>query len=93
MAVWNSKDPVECWNIGYGFSTDGGNTWSHSEVPDVDDYYIYAGDPSCAFDRYGNAYCCYIARAACEPLMRLGPVYISRTSDFGESWVAVRVGV
>lgn len=93
MAVFNASDPNpdqyhEGMDVGYAFSMDGGLTWdSTGIIPEVGEFgeeLLYdAGDPSCDFDDSLYAYCCRIARTLENPVT---PVFIARTSDFGQNW-------
>lgn len=83
MAVWNDfrSEPYE---PGYSFSTDGATTWTTEAVIPDHDGYEYGFDPSCAWDRYGNAYYCYVAHSEGQPVQR--QIYVSKTTDFGANW-------
>jgi len=97
MAAWNdfrdaSSDPPYA-KPGYAFSTDGGNNWININVVEQHTLdgtiYPHGFDPSCSFDRNGNAYYCYIARPTTPQI--LGPVHLSKTSNNGGSWTHTRV--
>ena len=88
MAAWNDFRilPFSPFKPGYGFSTDGGSTWSTGVITPLAGTYNSGFDPSCSFDRNGNAFYTYIASAGF-----LGPVYISRTTDNGQIWDTFQV--
>jgi hypothetical protein len=100
MVVWNDfKDAgtpqiAKKSKAGYAFSTDGGNNWSIIGVIPVDTLdgteYTWGFDPSCAFDRSGNAYYCYVARKT-DLSQDLGPVHLSKTNNNGTTWTHKRV--
>jgi hypothetical protein len=87
----NSNNVIAAWNDfrvingndfskpGYAFSTNGGQTWSEAIV--TPSGYTNGFDPSVSFDRFGNAFYCYVASTG-----SLGPIYVSRTTDFGANW-------
>ncbi len=76
MATWNNFYPPPYYegypySPGWGFSTDGGNTWS---IGNID---IQGFDPSCAIDDSGRAYYTHIQN---------GVVSIDYTTDDGHHW-------
>ncbi len=78
LAAWNDTQDDQFSQPGFGFTTNGGNTWALGLLPDViNPSLIWGFDPSVAFDRSGNAYYCYIASSG-----GLGPVYVARTTTF-----------
>lgn len=77
MSVWNDFHYGNS-KPGYAFSTDGGNSWTTEDVIPAHDGYTNGVDPSAAFDRYGNAYYCYIASLNGG----YGPIYVSKTTTF-----------
>lgn len=83
MATWNSLSGSTALPPGYSFSMDGGLTWStpSSVLPSG---YSFGYDPSCAFDRSGNAFYCYIASTG-----SLSAVYVSKTTNLGASWTHI----
>ena len=87
LGAWNDFRSVYFAKPGYAFSTDGGSTWNDAVVTPPG--YEYGFDPSVAFDKYGNAYYCYVA----APDRVLGPIYVSRTTTFQPpfSWNHVQV--
>jgi hypothetical protein len=76
MGVWNDFRGGQFVGPGYGFSTDGGNTWYDAVISPLPTPYTFGFDPSVAFDRYGNAFYCYVAYS---PFAR---VAVSRTTSF-----------
>jgi hypothetical protein len=84
MAVWNDWRPDQgnaFAKPGYAFSTDNGGNWSRGLLPTREAGYQNGYDPSCAFDRNGNAYYCYIAVTEPNQAEYLGRVFVSTTSD------------
>lgn len=84
MATWNDFRLVYDYNYvvpGYGFSSDGGYSWTTSYILHPD--YLFGYDPSCAFDRYGYAFYCYCAS---NDDGGPTPVSVSRTPDAGQTW-------
>lgn len=79
FSSWNDFRSDYFSQAGYAFSTDKGVTWGDNVVP-AHNNYTYGFDPSVAFDRYGNAYLCYVASAG-----DLGPIYVSRTTTFQQN--------
>ncbi|MBI5215552.1 MAG: T9SS type A sorting domain-containing protein [Ignavibacteriae bacterium] len=69
---------------GYAFSTDAGFTWTPSIIL-AHDGSPSGWDPSAAFDNAGTAYYCYAHTVS------FGPVYVSRTYDFGQNWFHKKV--
>jgi hypothetical protein len=86
MATWNSFSASAILPPGYSFSTDGGLTWSTPAGVPSPPSYDRGFDPSCTFDRLGNAFYCYIASTG-----GLGPVYVSKTTNLGTSWTHANV--
>ena len=82
LAAWNDFRAITFSQPGYAFSNDGGNTWNEAIVTPPN--YRYGFDPSVGFDKFGNAYYCYIATNS----KGLGAVYISHTTTFNPpfSW-------
>lgn len=62
----------------YYASFDGGHTWAEGELPDPRNL----GDPSITFDRFGNAFYCYIGGWSNSG------IFVSRSTDGGASWPA-----
>jgi len=99
MVVWNDfKDAGtngKKSKAGYAFSTNAGESWSViGVIPEhtLDGtQYMWGFDPSCTFDRTGNAYYCYVARKI-DLTQELGPVHLSRTNNNGSTWNHTRVG-
>jgi hypothetical protein len=84
VAAWNARYPgSQDWNIGCGFSTDGGLSWDTGIIPDVDEILVAAGDPSCVVDDSSYAYFCHVAH---ESGPYSGPIYIARTNSLGQNW-------
>lgn len=82
LAAWNDYGILYDYSKpGYAFSTDGGQNWSVNILQPPSGF-TNGYDPSVAFDRYGNAFYCYIASIGIDQ----GPVYVSRTTDFGQNW-------
>ena len=90
MVVFNDyQDEQMVPEPGYAFSTNAGQDWSlgilgNITVPPPWNLLDYGFNQSVGFDRYGYAYYCYVATNTAEP--NLGSIYVSRTSDFGDSW-------
>lgn len=89
LAAWNDWRPIEN-NIyskpGYAFSTNSGQSWIDAiELPPG---FTNGYDPSVAFDKYGNAFYCYIA--AQQPYA-LGRVFVSKTTNFGDPWIRIPI--
>ncbi len=85
MAVWNDYRPTTNTDskAGFAFSTNGGTTWADTfRVPPKlgSVTWTNAYDPSCGFDRYGNAYYCYIATDFTN-----FATYVSSTTYFDKS--------
>ena len=81
LSAWNdfrTFDPRP--QPGYAFSTNNGQTWSENIVLPPD--YLYGVDPSVAFDKFGHAFYCYTP----SPDGSYGPIYVSRTTNFGPPW-------
>ena len=85
MAGWNHA-VLGGYKCGYSFSTDGGDSWQPSGLI-CGPGFAGAGDPSVAFDRYGNAYYCYVTWAANKENLT---IYVSRTTDMGAEWFSHR---
>jgi hypothetical protein len=77
LGTWNDFRSNVFSQAGYAFSVNGGYTWNGGLMP-THDGYSYGFDPSCAFDRYGNAFYCYCAYISSSNQ----PVYVSRTTTF-----------
>lgn len=89
MWTWNDFQH-DASEPGFGFTTDGGETWIVNIVPDIEgppDFDLGV-DPSCAFDKFGNAFYCYMAQ---EVTVGTNAIYVSRTTDNGEAWNHSRV--
>ncbi len=89
----NPDNLVACFNdfrlgdfgVGYGFSTDGGNTWVDNII--TSDTLIVAGDPSIVADLNGNFYIGMMA--AYETTSGSGSdagMYVARSTDGGRNW-------
>ncbi len=88
MATWNDFNNGTYSKPGFAFSTDGGNSWSVGVIDSSSTALHYGVDPSCAFDRYGNAYYTYIATTSgVSPTI----IYISKTTNNGPPWTASQV--
>lgn len=72
---------------GYGFSTNGGTTWYASVItlpPTVSSGYT----TSVTFDRYGNAFYCYVG---IDPFYN---IYVARTTQFppqSNDWTSIKI--
>src|SRR5467141_984740 len=84
MAVWNDFRATTYAKPGYAFSTDGGGSWTNDTVfSPMPGSFSYGLDPSCGFDRRGNAFFCYfLTNVVSSP----GQVWNSRTTDRGIHW-------
>jgi len=88
MATWNDFTNAPFPNPGYGFSTDGGVTWQTGILrPDSTNGYDNGFDPSCAFDKLGNAFYVYIAQGPSDGTVPM-TAYISRTRSDGPPWTS-----
>lgn len=77
LVTWNDFRDGGNSKPGYGFSTDGGETWTTT-------FFNHLGfDPSCVFDKDGYAYYTYIR----DNPGSLGGVEIARTNNFGQPWI------
>ena len=87
MAAWNAEDPSPdiSYSIGWGFSFDGGTSWSTGLLEPVDSIHVNGGDPSCAFDESGYVYCCYVAYRMYPPPPS-SQLYVARTDIFDADW-------
>ncbi len=88
LAVWNDFQPsINNWSVaGYSFTQDLFETKTSGFRRPVG--FTYSYDPSAAFDKYGNAFYCYIATSG---LHSNGPVYLSITTDLGNFWSDIQV--
>ena len=80
LAVWNDFRATTYSKPGYAFSTNGGGSWTNDTVFNpMPGGFSYGVDPSCSFDRRGNAFFCYfLTNSISVP----GQVWISRTKAF-----------
>jgi hypothetical protein len=61
VAAWSTPTVINqkvVFQIGYGFSEDGGSTWTTGILEPVDEDRLNGGDPSCAFDDSVFTYLC-----------------------------------
>jgi len=88
IGAWNDFRSDYFSQAGYAFSTNGGTSWSEGIVPAPTGRptYIYGFDPSAVFDRYGNAFYCYIA----SDDIRLGATYVARSTNQGTTWDVIK---
>lgn len=95
MFVWNDfRYGGSLCKPGFAISTDGGNSFVRSDVLSPDPpTYNYGFDPSCGFDGNGYGYYVHIAYLNDNPGFDtlLGPVYISRTTNDGGTWLRKRI--
>jgi hypothetical protein len=82
ITAWNEEDnndPSET-QPGFAFSVNGGTSWNDWYIGSTihgTRVYPYGFDPSVGFDRYGNAYYCYVASMG-----EFGPVYVARNNQY-----------
>jgi hypothetical protein len=82
LGAWNEFRSGSFSKAGYAYSTNKGTTWTE-KILVAPSGYTYGFDPSVAYDRYGNAFYCYIAYSVGP----LGNVYVSRTTNLSnEDW-------
>jgi hypothetical protein len=70
-------------NPGSSRTTDGGLTWSSTEVPENLHEYIDQADPVVAFDAAGNAHYCYLDDGLRRNIM------VAHSTDKGATWSSV----
>ncbi len=93
IATWNDFRSNIKSEPGYAISSDGGHTWfKKSIMENISDNLTYGFDPSCGFDRYGNTFYCYNTYWN-DPQNNYpkGPVYISKSANYGTSWQHILV--
>jgi hypothetical protein len=79
MTGWNDIISISNSSMGFAFSTDGGNSWTHSTVRPFEGGTLNQNaDPSVAFDRFGNAFICYYYYSSATNKV----IYVSRTTTF-----------
>lgn len=67
MATWNDNRNVGTGTTskpGFGFSSDGGQTWFAHDIIKIQGEPINGVDPSCSFDKLGNAFYCFVKKTS-----------------------------
>ncbi len=91
VTTWNDFRSDQLSQPGYAVSSDGGISWFKKDYVTRDEYghpFDYGFDPSCGFDRYGNMYYCYNVYYNNG---QRGPVYLSKSTNYGQSWVTPHI--
>ncbi len=94
IATWNDFQSNVKSQAGYAISSDGGINWFKIDtLTGINRHpYRFGFDPSCGFDRYGNMYYCYsVYRNEPQNNYPIGPVYISKSANYGTSWQHILV--
>jgi hypothetical protein len=94
IGVWNDYGDTNYSQAGYRLTTNGGTTWSGGILspPSVLHHYIYGFNPSISFDRYNNAFYCYIATNQSTP-ENGGATCVAKSADQGITWRADSIKV
>ncbi len=93
IATWNDFQSNIRSQAGYAISSDGGLNWFKIDtITGINRHpFRFGFDPSCGFDRYGNTYYCYNTYR--NDNGGRGPVYISKSPDYGINWQHILVSV
>ncbi len=80
---WVNNGPTRLPGVSY--TTDGGASWSTTDVPTNDANFLDRADPSIAFDANGNAFYCWLTLQY-PSLEDSSAVRVSESTDQGKDW-------